>query len=107
MMRRMIERGETVRVTLTMNAQTLPDALSHNVMGELRGREKPEEIVVMGGHIDSWDVGQGAMDDAGGVVVAWEAHPPAQAARAHAAPHHARGGVDERGERWPRRRRVP
>ena len=48
-------------------------ARAHNVMGELRGREKPEEIVVMGGHIDSWDVGQGAMDDAGGVVVAWEA----------------------------------
>ncbi len=73
MMRRMIERGETVRVTLRMNARTLPDAPSANVMGELRGREKPEEIVVMGGHIDSWDVGQGAMDDAGGVVVAWEA----------------------------------
>lgn len=73
MMRRMIARGDTVRVTLTMNAQTLPDAQSHNVMGELRGRERPEEIVVMGGHIDSWDVGQGAMDDAGGVVVAWEA----------------------------------
>jgi carboxypeptidase Q len=73
MMRRMIGRGETVRVTLTMNAQTLADAESANVMGELRGREKPNEIVVMGGHIDSWDVGQGAMDDAGGVVVAWEA----------------------------------
>ncbi|MCE2902732.1 MAG: M20/M25/M40 family metallo-hydrolase [Gemmatimonadaceae bacterium] len=73
MMRRMIGRGETVRVTLTMNAQMLPDAESANVMGELRGREKPNEIVVMGGHIDSWDVGQGAMDDAGGVVVAWEA----------------------------------
>lgn len=73
MIRRMINRGEVVRVKLTMNAQTLPDAPSHNVMGELRGREKPEEIVVMGGHIDSWDVGQGAMDDAGGVVVAWEA----------------------------------
>jgi carboxypeptidase Q len=73
MIRRMIKRGETVRVTLKMNAQTLPDAQSHNVMGELRGREKPNEIVVMGGHIDSWDVGQGAMDDAGGVVVAWEA----------------------------------
>jgi len=62
-----------VSVTLTMSAKTLPDAQSHNVMGELRGREKPAEIVVMGGHIDSWDVGQGAMDDAGGVVVAWEA----------------------------------
>lgn len=73
MMRRMIARGEKVVVTLRMSAQTLPDAQSHNVMGELRGREKPNEIVVMGGHIDSWDVGQGAMDDAGGVVVAWEA----------------------------------
>ncbi len=73
MMRRMIARGQKVSVTLTMSAQTLPDAQSHNVMGELRGREKPNEIVVMGGHIDSWDVGQGAMDDAGGVVVAWEA----------------------------------
>jgi len=73
MIRRMINRGEKVRVTLTMSAKTLPDAESANVMGELRGREKPDEIVVMGGHIDSWDVGQGAMDDAGGVVVAWEA----------------------------------
>lgn len=73
MMRRMIARGQRVSVTLTMSAKTLPDAQSHNVMGELRGREKPAEIVVMGGHIDSWDVGQGAMDDAGGVVVAWEA----------------------------------
>lgn len=73
MIRRMINRGEKVRVTLKMSAQTLPDAESANVMGELRGREKPNEVVVMGGHIDSWDVGQGAMDDAGGVVVAWEA----------------------------------
>lgn len=73
MMRRMITRGEKVRVTLKMSAKTLPDAPSANVMGELRGSEKPNEIVVMGGHIDSWDVGQGAMDDAGGVVVAWEA----------------------------------
>lgn len=73
MIRRMINRGEKVQVTLKMSARMLPDAQSHNVMGELRGRDKPEEIVVMGGHIDSWDVGQGAMDDAGGVAIAWEA----------------------------------
>jgi len=73
MMRRMIARGEKVRVTLKMSAAMLPDAESRNVIGELVGGEKPEEIVVMGGHIDSWDVGQGAMDDAGGVVIAWEA----------------------------------
>lgn len=73
MMRRMQERGERVVVTLRMEARTLPDARSRNVVAELRGSEKPDEIVVLGGHIDSWDVGQGAMDDAGGVVAAWEA----------------------------------
>jgi carboxypeptidase Q len=73
MIRRMINRGEQVTVTLRMRARMLPDAPSRNVMGELRGTTRPEEIVVMGGHIDSWDVGSGAMDDAGGVVVAWEA----------------------------------
>ena len=73
MFHRMQERGQKVVVTLKMSAQTLPDAPSRNAMGELRGREKPNEIVVMGGHIDSWDVGLGAMDDAGGIVVAWEA----------------------------------
>jgi carboxypeptidase Q len=56
-----------------MNARTLPDAPSRNVVAEIRGRDLPEEVVVIGGHMDSWDVGQGAMDDAGGVVAAWEA----------------------------------
>lgn len=73
MIHRMVDRGERVRLKLVMNARTLPDAPSRNVVAELRGRERPEEIVVMGGHIDSWDVGTGAMDDAGGVVAAWEA----------------------------------
>lgn len=72
MLHRMHDRGERVVVTLRMEAQTHPDALSRNVVAELVGREKPEEIVVLGGHIDSWDVGQGAMDDAGGSVAAWE-----------------------------------
>jgi carboxypeptidase Q len=73
MLHRMFDRGERVRVTLKMSARTLPDAPSRNVVAELRGSEKPDEVVVLGGHIDSWDVGQGAMDDAGGVVAAWEA----------------------------------
>ena len=73
MIARMTARGEKVVVKLTMAARMLPDAPSRNVMGELRGTQRPEEVVVMGGHIDSWDVGRGAMDDAGGVVVAWEA----------------------------------
>ena len=73
MLHRMADRGEPVRVRLMMEARTLPDAPSRNVLAELRGREKPEEVVVLGGHIDSWDVAPGAMDDAGGLVVAWEA----------------------------------
>ncbi len=73
MMHRMQDRGQKVVVTLRMEAQTLPDSPSRNAMGELRGREKPLEIVAIGGHSDSWDVGTGAMDDAGGIVVAWEA----------------------------------
>ena len=73
MMRRMQQRGQKIVVRLEMEAQMLPDAPSRNLIGELAGREKPDEVVVFGGHIDSWDVGTGAMDDAGGVVIAWEA----------------------------------
>jgi Zn-dependent M28 family amino/carboxypeptidase len=56
-----------------MEAHTEPDADSADVMGEIVGREKPEEVVVIGGHIDSWDVGQGAHDDGGGIMAALEA----------------------------------
>ena len=73
MLRRMIERGDRPVVRLRMSAQTLPDSPSRNVIGEITGRERPDEVVVLGGHIDSWDVGMGAMDDGGGVVAAWEA----------------------------------
>ncbi len=73
MIARMAGRGQKVTVRLTMSAQLLPDAPSRNLVAELRGADTPDEVVVIGGHIDSWDVGRGAMDDAGGVVVAWEA----------------------------------
>jgi carboxypeptidase Q len=73
MLHRMQERGDQLVLNLKMGARQLPDAQSRNVVAELRGSEKPDEIVVIGGHIDSWDVGQGAMDDAGGSVAAWEA----------------------------------
>lgn len=73
MIARMISRGQKVTVKLTMSARMMPDAPSRNIVAELRGTSAPDEVVVMGGHIDSWDVGRGAMDDAGGVVVAWEA----------------------------------
>jgi len=73
MLQRMQDRGERIEVRLTMGARTLLPARSHNVVAELRGSERPDEVIVMGGHIDSWDVGQGAMDDGGGSVAAWEA----------------------------------
>jgi carboxypeptidase Q len=73
MLRRFQDRGQTVVLTLRMNARSLPDVPSRNVVAEIVGRERPDEVVVLGGHIDSWDVGQGAMDDGGGSVAAWEA----------------------------------
>ena len=73
MLSRMAARGEPIRVRLKMEARTLPDGISRNVIAEIPGREKPEEIVIVSGHIDSWDVGQGAMDDGGGCLAAWEA----------------------------------
>jgi carboxypeptidase Q len=73
MLHRMQNRGEKITLTLKMSATQLPDAPSRNVVAELRGSEKPDEVVVLSGHIDSWDVGQGAMDDGGCSVAAWEA----------------------------------
>ncbi|MEO8194216.1 MAG: M20/M25/M40 family metallo-hydrolase [Gemmatimonadales bacterium] len=73
MLHRLQQRGETPVVRLTMGAKTLPLAPSRNVIAEIRGSEHPDEIIVLGGHIDSWDVGTGAMDDGGGCVAAWEA----------------------------------
>ena len=73
MLQRLQDRGIQPVVHLTMSGHMLPDAPSRNLMAEITGREKPNEVVVIGGHIDSWDVGQGAMDDGGGVFVAWEA----------------------------------
>jgi carboxypeptidase Q len=68
---RLAKRGP-VSVHLSMDEQQLPDVESANVIGEIKGSEKPDEIVVIGGHIDSWDVGQGAQDDGGGIVVMME-----------------------------------
>jgi carboxypeptidase Q len=73
MLSRMAARGEPLRVRLKMEARTLADGTSRNVVAEIPGSEKPEEIVIVSGHIDSWDVGQGAMDDGGGCLAAWEA----------------------------------
>ena len=66
-------RGVTPVLRLKFSGSNAPPAPSRNVIAEIKGREKPEEVIVMGGHIDSWDVGRGALDDGGGCLSAWEA----------------------------------
>jgi Peptidase family M28 len=73
MIQRLVKNGVAVRVKLAMDAHQEPNAASHNVMGEIRGSEKPNEVVVLGGHIDSWDIGQGANDDGSGIMATFEA----------------------------------
>lgn len=72
-MRRLTTSGERVQVHLEMGAEDRGPSTSRNAIGEIRGRELPDEVVVIGCHIDSWDVGQGAQDDGGGCVAAMEA----------------------------------
>lgn len=73
LLQRMHDRGDRTTLRLKMDAKFLPDTESANVIAELRGSEKPDEIVLVSGHYDSWDVGQGAHDDGGGCIIAWEA----------------------------------
>ncbi len=62
-----------VRLHLTLTAQTLPDADSYNVIADWKGTEHPEQVVIVSGHLDSWDLGTGAIDDGAGVVVSMQA----------------------------------
>ena len=73
LLQRLQDRGTPSTIRLMMEAQMLPDVASANVIGEIRGREYPDEVVVVGGHIDSWDVGTGSTDDGGGSIVTWDA----------------------------------
>ncbi|HEX4440895.1 MAG TPA: M20/M25/M40 family metallo-hydrolase [Thermoanaerobaculia bacterium] len=70
---RLVSRGGPVRVRFTLGCHAAPDAESANVIGDVVGREKPEEIVLLGAHIDSWDLGTGALDDAAGCGIVVEA----------------------------------
>jgi len=64
--------GTTITVTLIMLDQILNQTIGYNLIGEIQGSELPNEYVVIGGHIDSWDVGTGASDDGVGIMTAWE-----------------------------------
>ena len=61
-----------VRIHLVLMSQTSAPVLGHNVIADIKGTEHPEQIVVVSGHLDSWDLGRGAIDDAAGVGVAME-----------------------------------
>jgi carboxypeptidase Q len=65
-------RQGPVRMKLVLTPQTLPDVESANVIGDIKGSEHPEQVIVVSGHLDSWDLGTGAIDDGAGVAVSME-----------------------------------
>ena len=67
------DSGVPITLSLYMEAHNDPLSLSHNIVAQINGTTHPEQLIVIGGHIDSWDVGTGAQDDGGGVVACWEA----------------------------------
>ncbi len=85
MLERLLQKGKPVRVRFTLTCADRPEAESANVIGEIKGSSKPDEIVLLGAHRDSWDLGTGAIDDAAGCGIVIEAarliglltkHPP-------------------------------
>jgi carboxypeptidase Q len=72
LLERLTQKG-TVIMRLTLTPQTLPPAISYNVIADYKGAEHPEQVVIVSGHLDSWDLGTGALDDGAGVVTAMEA----------------------------------
>lgn len=67
---RLVALGQPVRVRVALDCGWTGTATSYNVIGEMRGRSKPDEVVLIGGHLDSWDLGTGAIDDGAGVAIA-------------------------------------
>lgn len=70
---RLLQRGVPVRVRLALDVGFEGEYTSHNVIGEITGRERPDEYVLIGGHLDSWDLGTGAIDDGAGVAITMDA----------------------------------
>lgn len=73
LLRRMSESNQKIIIKLNMEAKQLSDVEEGNVIGEIIGSKNPKEIIVLSGHLDSWDVGQGAQDDGAGCIIALEA----------------------------------
>jgi len=72
-MQRFSDRGQSIILRLYMEATPLPPTVGHNVVAEIKGSTYPEQIVLVSGHLDSWDVGSGVMDDGGGAFISWSA----------------------------------
>lgn len=72
-LQRMYQAGDDILIYLYMEARNLPPVMSRNTIGDITGHQHPEKVVVVSGHLDSWDVGQGAMDDGGGAFISWNA----------------------------------
>jgi carboxypeptidase Q len=73
LLERLVTSGKTVRLAMSLGAKTFPDAESANIVGEVTGREKPDEIVLISAHLDSWDAGVGALDDGAGCAAVLDA----------------------------------
>ncbi len=69
---KLLDKKQTVELYLKSDCKKLPDVQSYSVVGEIKGSEFPDEIILVGGHLDSWDIGQGAHDDGAGCVHAME-----------------------------------
>lgn len=63
--------GLNLEILLKMDSKFFPNATSRNTVTEIKGNSNPDKIVLVSGHLDSWDVGEGAMDDGGGAFISW------------------------------------
>ena len=72
LLNRLYDSGHQLEMKFTLNTKFLGYASSFNIIAEIKGYQYPEEMVTFGGHFDSWDVGEGAMDDGGGVAITWQ-----------------------------------
>ena len=68
----MLSLNPKIKFFFRQNSRNFPDVLTHTVIGEIKGSEKPDEIIVVGGHLDSWDLGDGSHDDGSGIVQSME-----------------------------------
>ncbi|CAD5212828.1 unnamed protein product [Bursaphelenchus okinawaensis] len=73
MLGRLARRNKTLVINMNIKSRNLPNCTSRNLIFDITGSEKPDEIVLISGHIDSWDLGQGALDDGGGLAAVWQA----------------------------------